>query len=425
MTQKFKNGLISKTIFWYIFRETLFAFAVSFGFFFFIFFVNQLLLMAQEILSKKVPLNQVARLVLFALPSIVSLSAPFATLLGSLMTIGRLSSDNEILVMLASGLSYKNIFLPTAAVGVVVSIFSFIANDVLLPAGTIQFNRLYRSILVSTPALEIESNSVKKFKDTIVITGNVSEKNISDLLILDKTAEGERRVILAKEAEFSDAGEEGIRLDMEKAFIHSSKETERADYDYSSSVFLRYRIAQEDLIQQVQAASPREMTSRDVYKGIKKKRETVNKELKSRIALTFEASSILETTLKKGPANYYWRQRNNLLTVYSREKELTLNARKDRVLSLYLLEFYKKFSLPFGSMAFIFLAVPLGLFAKKNGQAVGFILGLIISLIYWTLLLSGQNVGMRLGYSPFWSIWFPNILCSGLGLVLCLHRVRK
>ena len=50
---------VSQTLFKYFVRDTLFSFFVSFLFFFCVFFVNQLLLMAQEILAKHVPLFQV------------------------------------------------------------------------------------------------------------------------------------------------------------------------------------------------------------------------------------------------------------------------------------------------------------------------------------------------------------------------------
>ena len=146
---------MSFTIYRYILVETFFSFLIAFLFFFFIFFVNQLLLMAQEILTKHVPFVQVALLVLFALPGVIAISAPFASLVGTLMTIGRLSSDNEVLVMLSSGLSYRNVFAPAITVGIVISLISFFANDVLLPAGNLQFARLYRRILTSTPALEL------------------------------------------------------------------------------------------------------------------------------------------------------------------------------------------------------------------------------------------------------------------------------
>jgi lipopolysaccharide export system permease protein len=87
---------VSWTLFRYIISEALFSFFVSFLFFFFIFFVNQLLLLAQEILTKKVPFGEVALLVFYALPSVVALSAPFASMVGTLMTVGRMTSDNEI-----------------------------------------------------------------------------------------------------------------------------------------------------------------------------------------------------------------------------------------------------------------------------------------------------------------------------------------
>jgi lipopolysaccharide export system permease protein len=416
---------VSRTLFRYIVTESLFSFFVAFLFFFFIFFVNQLLLLAQDILTKQVPLKEVALLVFYALPSVVALSAPFASMVGTLMTIGRMTSDNEILVMLSSGLSYRNVFMPTIVVGILISILSFLANDILLPAGTIQFNRLYRRILVSTPALELEANSVKRFKETIIVTGDVAGNSIEHVLILDRTGDGERRVILAKNAEIQDRGREGLSLDLDTAFIQSSKEMARYDYDYASSSFLRYWVPQEDLIQAVSSITPREMSSTDVLKEIRKKRAALNTILEDRLnrislqALEFEAS------LRRGPDHESWNRRSALTAEMRREIFSYRAMKRDRSLFHYLLEYYKKFSIPLGAFSFVFLSVALGLLAKKSGQTVGFILGLIIAVFYWALLLGGQTMGIRMGFSPFWSMWTPNILAVSVGLVLCFFRVRK
>ncbi|MDR2444467.1 MAG: LptF/LptG family permease [Spirochaetaceae bacterium] len=406
-------------------KETLLAFFVSFLFFFIIFFVNQLLLLAQEILSKKVPFQQVALLVMYSIPSVVALSTPYATLLGTLMTIGRMNTDNEILVILSSGLSYKNIFFPTLLVGILVSLVSFAVNDIMLPAGTIEFSKLYRRIMASTPALELEANSVKRFKDTVVITGNVLGRKISDLIILDKTTDGERRVIMAKNAEFIDAGIEGLRLDMENAFIQSTKESVHNDYDYARSGALRYRIEQDDFIVAVSTIGPREMSSIDVLTEIKKKEDTLNSTLFDRYNRLLGAELALEDVLRGGVNMRNWAQRNTLMQNFLREYQLTSSLKTDRVLSVWRLEFYKKFSIPFGSLCFIFLAVPLGLLAKKSGQTVGFILGIIISVVYWALLLGGQNMGIRLGYSPFWTMWLPNMITFIIGFIMCIQRIRR
>jgi lipopolysaccharide export system permease protein len=403
----------------------MFSFLVSFLFFFFIFFVNQLLLLAQEILTKRVPIGQVALLVLYSIPSIIAMAAPFASLVGTLMTVGRMTSDNEVLVMLSSGLSYRNIFAPALAVGILISLISFFANDVLLPAGTVQFSRLYRRILVSTPALELEANSVKRFKDTVIVTGDVSGTSVNNVIILDRTSEGERRVIMAGNAELKDGGKQGLSLDLYRAFIQASKEVARRDYDYAASSFLRYWVPQEDLIQAVSSIGPREMSSIDVQREIRIKKETLKEQMSERYSFVTSQAMLLEESLRKGPQDEGWNRRTNLLQNYMREFQTAQAVKNDRTLLIYRLEYYKKFSIPFGALSFVFLAVSLGLFAKKSGQTVGFIFGLIIAVIYWALLLGGQMMGIRLGYSPFWSMWFPNILAVSAGAVMCLIRIRK
>ena len=416
---------MSFTIFRYILSEAFFSFLIAFLFFFFIFFVNQLLLMAREILAKQVPFGQVALLILFSLPQVIALSAPFASLVGTLMTVGRLSSDNEILVFLSSGLSFRNVFLPAITVGIVISILSFIANDILMPGGYVKFAELYRRILLSTPALELEANSVKKFKDTVIVTGNVAGNAIDNVLILDKTSDGERRVIMAANAELKDSGKDGLSLDLGRAFIQSSKEIAREDYDYASAGNLRYWVPQEDLIQAMSSVSPREMSSIDVYKEIRKKTIELNIRMNEKRNKVVSLAFAFENSLRAGPASHEWNRRTSQFTAFQREAQALQSMSKDRSLSLHWLEFYKKFSIPFGAFSFIFLAVTLGLMAKRSGQTVGFILGLIISVIYWALLFGGQTMGIRLNTSPFWSMWMPNILMLSIGLVLTVIKVTR
>jgi lipopolysaccharide export system permease protein len=336
-----------------------------------------------------------------------------------------MTSDNEILVMLSSGLSYRTVFIPAAVVGFMISLFSFFANDVLLPAGTVHFNRLYRRILVSTPALELEANSVKRFKETVIVTGDISGSSIGNVLIFDRTGDGERRVIMAQNAELQDGGSEGLSLDLDRAFILSSKEVARRDYDYASSSFLRYWVPQEDLIQAVSSITPREMSSVDVGREIKTQEEELRQRLDEQRGKISSQALELEAVLRRGPDHESWNRRTNLFSRLQREMQILQILQKDRTLLRYLLEYYKKFSIPFGALSFVLLAVSLGLTAKKSGQTVGFIIGLLISVLYWALLLGGQSMGSRMGFSPFWSIWLPNILAMAAGIVLGIARIRR
>ncbi|MDR3020780.1 MAG: LptF/LptG family permease [Treponema sp.] len=417
--------IISPTLFKYIFFEMLFSFMICFLFFFFIFFVNQILLMAKEVLTKRVPFNQVALLILFSLPTVIAMSAPFASLVGTLMTVGRLTSDNEVLVMLSSGLSYKTIFFPAIAIGILISLLSFFTNDVLLPAGTVQFNKLWRQILVSTPALELEANSVKRFRDTVIVTGDVTGNVMNSVLILDKTDDGERRIIMANTAELKDGGTEGLSLDLEEAFIHSSKEIIREDYDYALSELLQYWVSNEDIIQAAVSISPREMSSRDVQAAVIEKRTDLNARLNSRKTRMASQAQTLENILRAGQEGEAWSRKASNISAFRREVQGFESIRNDRSLLIHIIELYRKFSVPFGAFCFVFLAVSLGLMAKKSGQTVGFIFGNMIAVIYWSLLFIGQTMGLRVGTPPFWSMWLPNILSLGVGIVLAIVKVRK
>ena len=416
---------VSWTIFKYIIAEAIFSFLVSFGFFFVVFFINQILLMAQTILTKRVPFQQVILLLLYSFPTIIAMSAPFASLVGTLMTIGRLSSDNEILVMLSSGLSYRNIFVPTLVMGALITLISFFTNDVLLPAGTIKSNQLYRRIAVSTPALELGSNAVKSYKDTVIITGEVVDNTIKDIFILDRTGDGQRRIVIAESAELTDNGRDGINLDLSEAFVQSSKELVRQDYDYGFSDFLQYRIRQDDLIQSVTTVTPREMSSRDVGNTIKEKVEALNKKLDEQYNSALIQALSLEYALRNGPKNEAWNRRSGNAANFTNEIQSTDSLKRDRSLQNYRIEYNKKFSQPFGAIAFVFLAVALGLFAKKSGQMVGFFFGVLISVVYWALIFVGQTMGLRLGYSAFWTMWLPDILSLSIGIVLSMVRVLR
>jgi lipopolysaccharide export system permease protein len=167
------------------------------------------------------------------------------------------------------------------------------------------------------------------------------------------------------------------------------------------------------------------MSSTDVRREIKNKEENLRTRLDQRYNKALNHALSLEQAIRKGPQNAEWNRRANYAQNFTRETEAAAALKQDRSLLIYRLEYYKKFSIPFGALSFVFLAVSLGLLEKKSGQTVGFIFGLLISVVYWALLLGGQTMGLRLGYSPFWTMWFPNILAISIGVVMGIIRIRR
>jgi lipopolysaccharide export system permease protein len=230
---------------------------------------------------------------------------------------------------------------------------------------------------------------------------------------------------MAGTAELKDAGNEGLSLELEKAFIHSAKEITWDNYDYAQADLLQYRVSNEDIMDNVVSVSPREMSSRDVYTTIITRRATVNERINTRKNRMIVQAVNLENTLRAGPESGLWSTKASNISGFNREFNSIRTIRADRTLTISLIELYRKFSAPFGAFCFVFIAVSLGLKKKKKGQTVGFMFGNIIAVIYWSMVFVGQTMGLRLGTSPFWSMWFSNIFFLVIGIIMAIRRVTK
>src|SRR4051794_38738056 len=69
----------------------------------------------------------------FRLPEIVSFLTPFAVLLATLMTLGRLERDNEILAFKAAGAPYNAVLLSFLPAVVLVGLAHFVLADQIVP----------------------------------------------------------------------------------------------------------------------------------------------------------------------------------------------------------------------------------------------------------------------------------------------------
>ncbi len=363
----------------YLFKDLFLYFLVSFFFFFMVFFVNQILLTVEDLLAKSAPFADVMRIMVYSLPFIIAQSAPFATLVGFLMSLGGMMSSNEILIFRAAGISFFKIFIPVALLGIFISIGSFFVNDYLLPLGTIKYNKLMRKIMNSTPSIELESNSVKHLDTSNIVIGNVEGNKVSDLVIID-SKDGEDRLIVAGQSVLQGAKEEGVlmQFDMSDANVLTIKTDNKNNYDILRSKRAVLNVFDSTFLGSY-SQSPREMTTFDLTKQLR--------EMKS------EETDNLSTLLK---------------------------------INLWTMEWHKKFAIPFGSIFFALLAFSMAfLFGKNNGQMIGLFLGLVICVLYWAVQIVGQLLVTKVGLNAFWCIWTPNFLIGIFGVLFLMRLVKK
>jgi len=418
----------------YVAREFALSFTVAFLFFFFIFFINQMLLMAEQVLTKRVGAGEVLLLILYQLPAIIALSFPFASLVGALMAIGRYASENEVIAFLASGIPLPRILAPILILGLLFSSISFVMNDYFLPLGNINFARLYRQLIFSNPSLELEPYSVKRYQNTVIVTGAVDNRTINDLLIIDRGQKNERRVITATRANLTQGGQDSsvISLNLDNVLSVSVPTGKPGEYDYSRARRMVYNILLKDISLSVQSPSASEMSSVDLYALIRKE----GTELDSRIAEHRNLVWRLRFRLEQDYAEFV--QGLSAGTLQSAavkrsqlEKDLADVQRTEaqritsRIMQINQLELNKKFAIPFACVIFTLFAFPVALFARRSGRAVGFGIGVLVSAIYWMMLLAGITVGSQQDVSPVLAMWMPDIFFLVTGSLLLVLRLRR
>ncbi|MBP5518963.1 MAG: LptF/LptG family permease [Treponema sp.] len=370
-----KNHILIK----YLLKDLFLYFLVLFFLFFMIFFVNQILLTVEDLLAKSAPFSDVMRIMFYSLPFIIAQSAPFATLVGFLMSLGAMMSSNEILIYRAAGLSFFKLLIPVFLLGLFISIGSFFVNDYLLPLGKIKYNKLMREIMNSTPSIELESNSVKRLDSSSIVIGEVSGNKVSDVVIFDSKDEKDR-IIVAGNSVLTGAKAEGVlmQFDMQDTDVLSIDVNNRNNYDVLSSDRTVMNVFDSTFLGNY-SRSAGEMTTYDLTKSISKMKA-----------------------------------------------EKSENPSTLRKLNLWVMEWHKKFAIPFGSIFFAILAFSLAFqFGKHNGQMIGLFLGIVICVLYWAVQIIGQLMVTKVGLNPFWCIWTPNMVIGVFGLVFFINLLRK
>ena len=94
-----------KTLDRYVIREVLPPFAIAMLVFTFILIIPFIIELAEQMIAKGVPWPMLLRLMVTLLPQALALTIPMALLIGILVAFGRLSTDREVVVMMACGVS--------------------------------------------------------------------------------------------------------------------------------------------------------------------------------------------------------------------------------------------------------------------------------------------------------------------------------
>ncbi len=176
--------------------------------------VGNLKKIADLVINKGVDIFSVLKLFLFMTPYIVTYALPISVLVAVLISLGRLSSDNEIIAIRASGINLFSLILPLLIVGFILSLALVIFNDRASPYAHFTYRKTLIEVGIKNPTAALEEGVfINSFQKYILFIYRVDQKKnrLGNIRIYEPQGEGKpTRTIVAKSGEFVPALEKNI-----------------------------------------------------------------------------------------------------------------------------------------------------------------------------------------------------------------------
>jgi lipopolysaccharide export system permease protein len=437
---------------WYILRQHLVPLLLGFGVITFVLEMDALFDYLDLLVTRGVSPGVVFQLFFLSLGFIVALSVPCAVLVAVLMTFGRLSQDNEITALRASGVNLASVLVgPVAAAGLMAVGLTLFNNHVLPEANHAVANLLI-DIGRMRPTVKLQEGVfITDFPGYSMLVQSVNghTNEMRGVTIYQLNPGGPPSLILAKRGflTYTPDGHTAM-LELKDGEIHEIPADEGGPRIYRRMVFKTHVIhipgAGAILERSVrEARSDREMSARQLMK----EHQRVAAEYRVSIAqhlVRLAAYGLTARDLRAVvPESLSWggrlsalfqgfAGRSQALKRVERENpavrtELELwrmerEAIERRAASLSV-EIQKKFSLPAACVVFVLLGAPLGMRVRRAGPAVAFV-SIAFFLFYYLCLVGGEELANRLLLPPWLAMWLPNIVLGTWGVLATLRSIE-
>jgi lipopolysaccharide export LptBFGC system permease protein LptF len=91
----------------------------------------------------------------------------------------------------------------------------------------------------------------------------------------------------------------------------------------------------------------------------------------------------------------------------------------------YNIEFHRRFALPAACLVLALVGIPLGLSSKKGGKSAGFVLTIVLVLVYYSVSLLGVSFARQGKIPPSLGAWLADIVFFLGGAILLWRAERK
>jgi LPS export ABC transporter permease LptF len=362
----------------YILREVLSHAVLGGVLFTFVLLSTKLRVILETVVRNSASLEDVGRLILYFLPEALVVTIPMSVLVGILLGLSRLAADSEITAMRASGMGVFSFVRIVSLVSFAALAFGLFNSIYVAPKAVNALLRLQDSLKYAQASFEIEPRVFDEdFKNLVLYVQDVKPASGAALwrhvFIADVSHPGSPLITTADQALVTSEGRGDLHMILRDGGRHEISPTDKNQYNIST-------FGTTDVPLQPSGQE-------DVHL--------------SRMNAKIEALSLQKLLELGAPAERKGATKAELVA-----------ARP------YRIEFHKRFSFPFACLVLMLVGVPLGLSSKRGGQSTGFVLTILLVLLYYVLSLVGIALASQGKLSPFAGVWGANMLFTLAGVLL-------
>lgn len=356
----------------YFLKEFIGPLFLGLGVLTFVMILGNLIKITDLVINKGVDIISVSKLFLLMVPALIKYTLPIASLSAVLLSIGRLSNDNEIVAIKTSGINLISLMLPLLFVGLILSLILVIFNDRVIPYAHYALRKTLVEMGIKNPTAALEPGVfINSFEKYTLFIYQIEENKLINVRIYEPQGENKpTRTIIAKKGEFISIPEKKI-IKLKLVDGTSDEPDPNNPLNFYKINFKNYFMTLN-----LNRAENKERVE-------KKPKDMTIPELNAEIS-----------RLRKGgidPAP--------LIT-----------------------EINEKIALAFSCFMFILLGIPMAVITRRREKSINFSIAFLIVGIYYLLLIGSEALSLQGALNPQIAMWLPNIIFGAGGAIL-LYRL--
>ncbi len=428
-----------------------------------------------DLAGKGLEWSIILELLYYASATLVPMALPLAILLSSIMTVGTLAENLEVVAAKAAGIPLLRLLRPLMLMAGVIAVLAFLFSNHIMPVANYKFRSLLSAIRSAKPAIDITPgvfyNGIRGL--TVYIDKKAPDgKSFFGVMIYDHSRDGWGASVLTM-AEKGSLGtstderylllrlENGVRYDdrgfyenmrgdfkrmketffIQELFIDVSDEKLNKENSFLKSSYQMMSLGQlEEMLTRIQEDQDQFMHSVSPRLSGMHGMQSTQEPVFSPMPQALDAEGNLSADVL--PVLPVWTSTDSLLRPLAADQRNLLVAgaltklgqtrqrfqelkdyqkSQEKTMASALVEWHRKFTLSFACLVLFFIGAPLGAIIRKGGLGLPLIFCVIIFIGYHILSTIGERSAKQILMEPWMGMWLSSMILLPFGLLLTLR----